>query len=125
MQVRRLPTRDPRSVARDIPGVLDILFPRLKGSLVNKLNEKLYCFPGIVPIPSAALDKSQLQKALIFEISVARAESGLRGGAIATWDECLVIASNRQRRHFDARIPDKLETGDILVADHAASPDYS
>ncbi|GAA3717656.1 hypothetical protein GCM10022268_27640 [Sphingomonas cynarae] len=56
----------------------------------------------------------------MFELSVARAESELRGGEVASWDECLTIASNRQRRHFDARIPEELEPSDILVADHAA-----
>jgi hypothetical protein len=39
---------------------------------------------------------------------------------VASWDECLAIASKRQRRHYDARIPEKLEPSDILIADHAA-----
>ncbi len=120
MPFSRLPARDPRTVARDIPGVLDILFPRLTGGLVNALNAKMFSFPGINPIPSETIDRSGLQKAMMFELSVARAESELRGGEVASWDECLVIASKRQRRHFDARIPEKLEPSDIVVADHAA-----
>jgi hypothetical protein len=120
MLSKRLPARDPRTVARDIPGVLDVLFPRLTGGLVNALNSKMFSFPNISPIQSDVIDKSRLQKAMIFELSMARVESKMRGGAVASWDECLTVASKRQRRHFDARIPEKLEQEDILVADHAA-----
>lgn len=120
MSFNRLPRRDPRTVARDIPGVLDILFPRLTGGLVNSLNARMFTFPGLRPVPEEMIDKSRLQKSMIFELSVARAESELRGGAIPSWDECLTVASKRQRRHFDARIPDKLDPSDILVAEHAA-----
>ncbi|MBS7811973.1 hypothetical protein [Roseococcus pinisoli] len=120
MRFSRLSVRDPRTVARDIPGVLDILFPRLTGGLVNALNAKMFSFSGISPIPSEIIERSRLQKAMMFELSMARAESELRGGAVASWDECLAVASKRQRRHFDARIPEKLEPSDILVADHAA-----
>ena len=120
MPSSRLPARDPRVVARDIPGVLDVLFPRLTGGLVNALNAKMFSFPSISPIPSEVIDRSRLQKAMMFELSIARAESDLRGGAVASWDECLAVALQRQRRHFDAHIPEKLEQEDILVADHAA-----
>ena len=120
MPGNRLPARDPRTVARDIPGVLDILFPRLTGGLVNALNAKMFTFTGIEAIPPGAIEASSLQNAMLFEISMARAESELRGGGAASWDECLKVASSRQRRHYDARIPEKLEPSDILVADHAA-----
>jgi len=120
MPANRVLARDPRTIARDIPGVLDILFPRLTGGLVNALNARMFTFTGIVAIPEEAIEASSLQNAMLFEISMARAESELRGGGAASWDECLKIASSRQRRHFDARIPEKLEPSDILVADHAA-----
>lgn len=120
MPFNRLPARDPRTVARDIPGVLDILFPRLTGGLVNALNAKTVSFPDISPIPADMIDESRLQKAMMFELSMARAESELRGGPVASWGECLAVASKRQRRHFDARIPEQLEPHDILVAEHAA-----
>src|SRR3546814_12637821 len=87
---------------------------------LNALNATMFSFPGISPIPAEMIDKSRLQKAMMFELSMARAESELRGGMAASWDECLVVASKRQRRHFDARIPEKLEAEDILVAEHAS-----
>lgn len=120
MPFNRLPIRDPRTVARDIPGVLDVLFPRLTGGLVNALNAGMFSFPGISPIPNEIIEKSRLQKAMMFELSMVRAESQLRDGEVASWEACLAIASKRQQRHFDARIPEGLEPSDILVADHAA-----
>ncbi len=120
MPFSRLPARDPRTVARDIPGVLDVLFPRLTGGLVNTLNATMFSFPGISPIPTDVINASRLQNAMLFELSMARAESELRGGPVASWGECLLIASQKQQRHFDARIPNSLEPSDIIVADHAA-----
>jgi hypothetical protein len=120
MASNRLPVRDPRTVARDIPGVLDVLFPRLTGGLVNALNAKMFSFPGISSVPNELVQKSSLQKAMLFELSMARAESRLRGEELASWEACLAIASQRQQRHFDARIPEQLEPGDMLVADLAA-----
>lgn len=119
MPARRLPTRDPRTVARDIPGVLDVLFPRLNGGLVKELNAKMFSFPGVSPVPAALLEQSRIQKAMLFELSVARTESELRG-QVASWDECLATASRRQGRHFEARVPAKLESADIEAADHAS-----
>ncbi len=119
MAFNRFPVRDPRTVARDIPGVLDILFPRLTGGLVNALNAAMFSFPDVSQIPREIIDRSRLQKAMMFELSMVRAERELRGEA-ASWDECLAVASKRQSRHFDARIPNKLEPPDIVVADHAA-----
>ncbi|WP_216599927.1 hypothetical protein [Sphingomonas sp. AP4-R1] len=107
-------------MARDIPGVLDILFPRLTGGLVNALNSKMFTFTDVQAIPADVIEASSLQNAMLFEISMVRAESELRGVGALSWDECLKVASSRQRRHFDARIPEKLEPKDISVADHAA-----
>lgn len=104
MVFNRLPFRDPRTVARDIPGVLDILFPRLTGGLVTSLNKKMFAFDGIKPVPDELIEKSQLQKAMVFELAVARAESLLSGNTSINWHDCLKLASKRQRRHYDAKI---------------------
>lgn len=116
----RLPFRDPRTVARDIPGVLDILFPRLSGGLVTALNKKMFSFEGIKPIPDWLVENSHVQRAMIFEIAVARAEFMLKGDREPNWEACLNLAVKRQRRHYDAKIPENLERVDIEVANHAA-----
>ncbi len=120
MALRRLPFRDPRTVARDIPGVLDILFPRLSGGLVAALNKKMFSFDGVEPVSDGLIENCHMQKAMIFEIAVARAEFILKGDCEPSWKSCFDLASRRQRRHYDAKIPQHLEQVDIEVADRAA-----
>jgi hypothetical protein len=120
MSSNRLPIRDPRTVARDIPGVLDILFPRLSGGLVASLNKKINSFARIEPISDNLIKKSKLQKAMLFEISMARAEFILKGDINPDWNSCIQIAEKRQKRHFDAKIPEKIDEHDIVVAGQGA-----
>lgn len=80
----------------------------------------MFSFADVTPIPNELVEKSQLQKAMLFELSMARAEGMLRGDQAASWDDCLQVASKRQRQHYDARIPDKLDRCDMAIADHAA-----
>jgi hypothetical protein len=121
MALRRLPLRDPRTVARDIPGVLDVLFPRLTGGLVVSLNRGMFSFAGVTPVSDELVERSRLQKAMLFELAMVRAEIILDGNGKPNWDDCLRIASDRQRRHYDAKVPDRLEQSDQDVASHAAS----
>jgi hypothetical protein len=107
-------------VARDIPGILDVLFPRLNGGLVSALNRKMFSFTDVTPVPDELVEKSQLQKAMLFELSMVRAEGMLLGDQAASWDDILQVASRRQQQHYDARIPDKLDPCDMAIADHAA-----
>ncbi|KIC13708.1 hypothetical protein [Leisingera sp. ANG-Vp] len=120
MALKRLPFRDPRTVARDIPGVLDILFPRLSGGLVASLNRDAFRYNGLDPVPNELVEQSQLQKAMLFELAVARAELILSKSAEPEWQECIKIALERQNRHYDARRPDTIEESDQKVAEHAA-----
>ncbi len=117
----RLPLRDPRTVARDIPGVLDILFPRLTGGLVAALNRTMFTFDEIEPLSDARVAESHLHKSMLFELSMARAERLLESGKEPRWDDVLAVAVERQRKHFDAEIPDQLEQVDIDLSEHAAN----
>lgn len=120
MRADRSPMRDPRTVARDIPGVLDVLFPRLTAGLVNSLNAAMFAFEGIEPLREPDIEASTLQNAMLFEVSVARAENEIFEGGAASWEDCLALAASRQRRHFDARIPAFLGPEDIAIAGRAA-----
>src|ERR1700758_1767052 len=103
MPLSRLPLRDPRTVARDIPGVLDVLFPRLTGGLVASLNRTMFSFSGIAPVADELIEKSHLQKAMLFELAMARTELILDGNGEPSWDDCLRVATDRQRQHYDAK----------------------
>ena len=120
MTYSRFPLRDPRTIARDIPGVLDVLFPRLTGGLVTSLNRAMFAFADLHAIPNELIEQSKLQKAMLFELSMARAEFILGGVNDPSWDDCLKVASRRQRRHYDAKIPERLELCDIDAAMWAA-----
>ena len=120
MPLRRLPLRDPRTVARDIPGVLDVLFPRLTGGLVASLNWRMFSFSGIVPVADELIERSHLRKAMLFELATARTELMLDGNEEPSWDDCLRVATDRQRQYYDAKIPVQLEQCDLDVATHAA-----
>jgi hypothetical protein len=121
MALGRLPFRDPRTVARDIPGVLDILFPRLTGGLVASLNRGMFSFAEIAPVPDELVNRSRLQKAMLFELGVARAEFILKGKGEPSWDDCLRVSADRQQCYYDARVPLVLEQCDRDIASHAAN----
>ncbi|WP_317973749.1 hypothetical protein [Novosphingobium pituita] len=80
----------------------------------------MFSFEGIVAVPETLIERTQLQKAMVFELSFARAEGILRGDEVADWPEHLQSASQRQRQHYDARIPESVSEGDIAIAEHAA-----
>jgi hypothetical protein len=121
MAPKRLPFRDPRTVARDIPGVLDVLFPRLTGGLVASLNRQMFSFADIFPIPDELVESSHLQHAMLFELAMVRAEMMLDGESEPSWDDCLRVSTDRQSRHYDAKMPARLEQCDLDVASHAAN----
>lgn len=118
---RKLLFRDPRTVARDIPGVLDILFPRLTGSLVASLNRSMFTFDAIKPLSEEQIAKSKLNKAMLFELSAVRAEIILSGNEHPDWNEVLELAIQRQQRYFNARIPNRLKHIDMILSEHASN----
>lgn len=120
MSFSRFPTRDPRTVARNIPGILDSIFPQLNSSLVTYLNKQSVAFPGVTAVSDIALEASSLRRAMLFELSVARSEQILNGNVLANWNECLTVASSRQLRHFDANVPETLTPADMYLAETVA-----
>lgn len=100
--------------------MLDILFPRLSGGLVTALNKNMQAFTGLHPIPEDLIAQTKLQKAMVFELATARAEFLLMGNN-PDWNDCLQLAVKRQKRHYDAKIPDMIQECDKAIADHGAN----
>ena len=113
--------RDPRTIARDIPGVLDTLFPHLVQGVVASFNRRAVSLSQLRAVPAELVEKSKLQKAMLFEIAVAVAEQLLDQRQSIDWDECLGVAGKRQRRYFDATVPQLLSTNDKEVAEWVAN----
>lgn len=104
----RIPVRDPRTVARDIPGLLDIVFPRLSGGLVSALNRKMFQFNSASAVDETLVAQSTQKKSMLFEIAVAYAEQIVCGDEDPDFSRSVSLATTRQQRHFDAYPPQEL-----------------
>lgn len=107
---------DPRTVAREIPGLFDAVFPRLTPGVVSTFNrDGRQC--ACEPVSSADVAACVLQPAMLFELGFAVGEMLLSGQTVH-WNTCMVRAIERQRRYFDAQIPDVVPAHDREVAEH-------
>jgi hypothetical protein len=113
---KRLPARDPRTIARDIPGLSDAIFPQLVQGFVANLNRGAIRLPNCEAVPQELVLASSLQRAMLFEVAVAVAEVLIASGEPVDWEVCLETAVERQRRHFDAKLPLQLTADDKYVA---------
>jgi hypothetical protein len=114
----RSPT-DPRTVARDIPGILDALFPQLTPGVVAHFNRMSYRAPDCTPVPYELVAGSDLQRSMLFELAIVAGEKMIAAEPV-DWNDCLKIAVERQRQHFDARLPEIISSADLAVAQWVA-----
>ncbi|ASY74588.1 hypothetical protein [Pectobacterium polaris] len=120
MRFLRLPVKDPRTVARDIPGICDLLFPQLLPAIVAHLNREAQPIPGCTIIDESMLAGIDTNAAMLFEVAYVRAEQMLEEKN-EDWNECLSIALRRQSRYFDAVLPDNLSDIEIEIANQTAT----
>lgn len=114
----RLPARDPRTVARDIPGISDALFPQIAPGVVRHFNLRAYEIPGCNRVSHDLVTASSMQHAMLFEIAVAAGEQLINGSMSIDLGSAVDLAVSRQRRHFDAKLPQGITATDeeIIVA---------
>jgi hypothetical protein len=105
---------DPRSVAREIPGIFDEVFPQLTPGIVAHFNSGADVF-DIQQIPSNLLAQSTLQRAMLFELGYSVGERILAHAPI-DWDECVDVAFRRQQAFFDAKPPGEISSDDKALA---------
>ena len=106
---------DPRTVARDIPGIFDEVFPQLTPGIVAHFNSWADGF-RVQALPSALLSQSTLQRAMLFELGYTAGERLLAGDEI-DWAECFEVTLKRQSVFFDAKLPGQLDAGDQALAE--------
>lgn len=106
---------DPRTVARDIPGIFDEIFPQLTSGIVLHFNSQAETRP-VRGLPKELLDASKLQRAMLFELSYSVAESIISGEPI-DWTLCWEATLERQRVYFDAKLPEHFDNSDKQVAE--------
>jgi hypothetical protein len=120
MSFDRLPVNDPRTVSRDIPGIFDAIFPQLVPGIVAYFNRQTREIADCQPVSNKIINESKLSKAMLFEIAYSLAEYILSDTGKVDWDHCLQVASDRQRRYYDADIPKHLTEIDKKIADAVA-----
>jgi hypothetical protein len=121
MVSKRLPHNDPRTVARDIPGLFDALFPQLAQGVVASLNRRCIAIAQCEAVSLDLVSASKIQRAMLFEVAVAVAEQFINGSDVVDWEACLALAVRRQRQHFDAEIPSVLSDADKNVSVRVAT----
>ena len=112
----RLLVSDPRTIARDIPGLFDALFPQLAQGVIASFNRGGDALNGCEPVPQDLVEATTVQRAMLFEAAVAAAEQLIDGRQMVDWDLCLSTAVLRQREHFDAQLPLALTATDKEVS---------
>lgn len=105
---------DPRTVARNIPGILNAVFPRLTPGIVALYNKSAESYE-VASLPLEKIKESQLQKSFLFELGFAVGEQLLSRAAF-DWGQSLKIAMDRQSRFFDAVPPEYISEVDKDIA---------
>jgi hypothetical protein len=91
---------------------------------VASLNKDAQSLRNITAIPNDLIEKSDIQKSMLFEVSVIYVENILKGNSTSNWDSSLLQAAKRQQRHYDSVVPSSLTQLDISIAKHAANNLY-
>ncbi|MCB4361418.1 hypothetical protein [Quatrionicoccus australiensis] len=112
----RKPVPDPRTVARNIPGVFDSIFPQLTPSVIAHFNQTAES-SNCNPVPLEMVQESKLQKAMLFELGFAVGETLLATSSDIDWSDCVQVSVARQRRYFDAEIPNEITELDRRIAE--------
>lgn len=107
---------DPRTVAREIPGVFNGIFPQLTRGIVTYLNDLAVAVP-VQPLQQELLLRSTLQRAMLFELGYTVGERILEGDVSINWPSCFAETLRRQRVYFDAALPDQLAEWDKCLAE--------
>jgi uncharacterized protein (UPF0264 family) len=111
---------DPRTIARDLGGVFDAVFPQLAPGVVASLNRRAREVAGTKSVPQSLVRDSNLQQAMLFEIAVAAGEELFETGRF-NLNHAIEIAVLRQRRYFDASLSGKISSAGIEVIERVAA----
>nr|WP_148050814.1 hypothetical protein [Pseudomonas chlororaphis] len=112
----KLMGRDPRTVAREISGILESIFPNLTIKTVTHLNRLCTSTSEARSIPIELLTTSKLEKSMLFEVAIIITESQLKESQLPDWDEILLRAVKRQRLFYDAETPKTIDHGDREIS---------
>ena len=107
---------DPRTVAREIPGVLEEVFTQLTPGVVARFNNTASIAP-VLPFAEDLLQQSMVQRAFLFELGCVVGERFIEGASAVDWPGCVDETVQRQRKFFDVELPSDLTSGDQMLAE--------
>ena len=107
---------DARTVSRELGGLFEAVFPRLIPSIVMHVNRTYSeSLGGCKAIPMGLVKGSGLQNAMLFEIAVAVAEMIRWEREEFDLDVCILRATQRQRKYYDAKLSKTLTDVDRQI----------
>ncbi len=107
---------DPRTVARELPGLFEIVFPGLTPGLVAHLNSSSSALQD-APVRDDLIRSSAMSPALLFEVACVRADRLVeRNEAADDASSCLAEAWRQQSRFYDARRVEAISDQDWSTA---------
>lgn len=109
-------TVDPRTVARELPGLFEVVFPGLTPGLVAHLNSSSSALRD-APVREDLIRSSILSPALLFEVACVRADRLVeRSEPADDKGSCLADAWRQQSRFYDAKRVDTISAQDWSTA---------
>ena len=103
---------DSRTVARELGGIFEAVFPMLIPAIAMHLNKEFgTSLEGCSAIPQKLVKESNQHRAMLFETAVAAAEMK-RWRDEFSFDKCVSIAKQRQAKYYDARLSTALSKAD-------------
>ena len=114
---------DSRTVARELGGTFEAVFPMLIPSIVMHLNRTFgTSLQGCSAVPTELVKKSSQLRAMLFETAVAAAEMKRWSGDGFDLVACVSKAKERQKKYYDAKLSNALSEADkeivLWVADN-------
>jgi hypothetical protein len=107
---------DPRTIAREIPGMLDEVFPQLTPAVVGRFNNTASILT-VAPLDEGVLQQSTVQRAILFELGCVVGERFIQGASAVDWVDCIDETLQRQKKYFDVKLPVSLTSGDQVLAE--------
>ncbi len=117
----RLARRDPRTLAREMVGLMESLFPHLlPGVVLHLLQESAYTSESWVSVDENSIAASNVSHAMLFEASVVIAEIILFSEGGYDWSSVLDVAQARQSKFFDSRPVSEISDSEKTVMETVA-----
>ena len=104
---------DSRTVARELGGMFEAVFPMLIPPIAMHLNKAFgTSLEGCSAIPQELVRESNQLRAMLFETAIAAAEMMRWHDGHFSFGDCVSLAKQRQKKYYDAKLTKSLSKAD-------------